>query len=111
MFVFFFSSRRRHTRCGRDWSSDVCSSDLIGAKIAGPDDPAVRCPATLYSRPEGDDQQVVPHQCSVQEKGHRPFSESPAPEHLAVAHCNERRMPRLFPPEKITCGVAYERGT
>src|SRR3989442_482860 len=30
MFVFFFSSRRRHTRCGRDWSSDVCSSDLNG---------------------------------------------------------------------------------
>src|SRR6266498_4748598 len=28
MFFFFFSSRRRHTRCGRDWSSDVCSSDL-----------------------------------------------------------------------------------
>src|SRR5690554_4270680 len=26
----FFSSRRRHTRCGRDWSSDVCSSDLDG---------------------------------------------------------------------------------
>src|SRR6266498_5472785 len=25
---FFFSSRRRHTICGRDWSSDVCSSDL-----------------------------------------------------------------------------------
>src|SRR2546429_4493970 len=24
---FFFSSRRRHTRCSRDWSSDVCSSD------------------------------------------------------------------------------------
>src|SRR6266498_4174741 len=28
LFFFFFSSRRRHTRCGRDWSSDVCSSDL-----------------------------------------------------------------------------------
>src|SRR5256884_2353413 len=27
-FYFFFSSRRRHTRCSRDWSSDVCSSDL-----------------------------------------------------------------------------------
>src|SRR2546422_2142893 len=27
---FFFSSRRRHTRCSRDWSSDVCSSDLWG---------------------------------------------------------------------------------
>src|SRR3712207_7032017 len=26
--VFFFSSRRRHTRYWRDWSSDVCSSDL-----------------------------------------------------------------------------------
>src|SRR5438128_9061653 len=29
MFFFFFSSRRRHTRCYRDWSSDVCSSDLL----------------------------------------------------------------------------------
>src|ERR1035441_11082438 len=28
LFVFFFSSRRRHTRCLSDWSSDVCSSDL-----------------------------------------------------------------------------------
>src|SRR5437660_9802622 len=28
-FFFFFSSRRRHTRWPRDWSSDVCSSDLI----------------------------------------------------------------------------------
>src|SRR5438045_8672077 len=30
-FFFFFSSRRRHTRCLSDWSSDVCSSDLICA--------------------------------------------------------------------------------
>src|SRR2546429_4021994 len=29
--MFFFSSRRRHTRCSRDWSSDVCSSDLLYA--------------------------------------------------------------------------------
>src|SRR5437868_9221709 len=28
-FFFFFSSRRRHTRSKRDWSSDVCSSDLV----------------------------------------------------------------------------------
>src|SRR5207253_5040674 len=28
VFFFFFSSRRRHTRWPRDWSSDVCSSDL-----------------------------------------------------------------------------------
>src|SRR3712207_8519977 len=29
LFCFFFSSRRRHTRYWRDWSSDVCSSDLF----------------------------------------------------------------------------------
>src|SRR5205814_3756870 len=40
---FFFSSRRRHTRCLSDWSSDVCSSDLedqvavVGAAIAAED--------------------------------------------------------------------------
>src|SRR5258707_5759924 len=32
--TFFFSSRRRHTRYWRDWSSDVCSSDLPGAAAA-----------------------------------------------------------------------------
>src|SRR2546429_2299138 len=31
---FFFSSRRRHTRCSRDWSSDVCSSDLESRALA-----------------------------------------------------------------------------
>src|SRR5690606_40493274 len=31
---FFFSSRRRHTRFSRDWSSDVCSSDLNRGKSA-----------------------------------------------------------------------------
>src|SRR5207302_4766369 len=38
LFCFFFSSRRRHTRFSRDWSSDVCSSDLRsrgGASCAG----------------------------------------------------------------------------
>src|SRR2546422_8155169 len=34
MCFFFFSSRRRHTRCSRDWSSDVCSSDLFWAEVA-----------------------------------------------------------------------------
>src|SRR5256884_3060464 len=32
-FFFFFSSRRRHTRCSRDWSSDVCSSDLNSRRL------------------------------------------------------------------------------
>src|SRR5437868_8495523 len=34
-FFFFFSSRRRHTRSKRDWSSDVCSSDLLSAQVGG----------------------------------------------------------------------------
>src|SRR6266498_4742405 len=34
--LFFFSSRRRHTRCGRDWSSDVCSSDLTDGRTNRP---------------------------------------------------------------------------
>src|SRR5690606_40309450 len=33
LFFFFFSSRRRHTRFSRDWSSDVCSSDLNGLYV------------------------------------------------------------------------------
>src|SRR5436305_1187408 len=42
---FIFSSKRRHTICGRDWSSDVCSSDLIFIQTSlstkGDDAPAV----------------------------------------------------------------------
>src|SRR3712207_8039073 len=34
LFFFFFSSRRRHTRYWRDWSSDVCSSDLLFLVVA-----------------------------------------------------------------------------
>src|SRR5438309_7120214 len=35
IFLFFFSSRRRHTRWNCDWSSDVCSSDLIQMLLRG----------------------------------------------------------------------------
>src|SRR5436305_13237847 len=50
--IFFFSSRRRHTRCGRDWSSDVCSSDL--AKIVPslpPINPEPRMPIRIVISP------------------------------------------------------------
>src|SRR5437868_7657565 len=33
LYFFFFSSRRRHTRSKRDWSSDVCSSDLLHVRV------------------------------------------------------------------------------
>src|SRR5438874_2773304 len=43
LFFFFFSSRRRHTRSLRDWSSDVCSSDLW---MEGKEEVRVQRPAT-----------------------------------------------------------------
>src|SRR5712692_455886 len=55
MVVFFFSSRRRHTRWNCDWSSDVCSSDLSifrfegqASVFAAKDGPCYRC---LYPEP------------------------------------------------------------
>src|SRR2546422_6385361 len=39
--LFFFSSRRRHTRCSRDWSSDVCSSDLWEVRLAASHEPGL----------------------------------------------------------------------
>src|SRR5439155_10886722 len=36
VMFFFFSSRRRHTRWPRDWSSDVCSSDLVAGRDPRP---------------------------------------------------------------------------
>src|SRR3712207_7630119 len=45
---FFFSSRRRHTRYWRDWSSDVCSSDL-DERAVGDADPVVRLVAVAQA--------------------------------------------------------------
>src|SRR3712207_9565039 len=46
LLCFFFSSRRRHTRYWRDWSSDVCSSDLNSpSSLAASASSAVRCQA------------------------------------------------------------------
>src|SRR5215212_11763849 len=49
---FFFSSRRRHTRCLSDWSSDVCSSDLslVGSSMS-PRLPVTRAAATAPAGP------------------------------------------------------------
>src|ERR1019366_9650401 len=51
-FLFFFSSRRRHTRLVSDWSSDVCSSDLTLRRCARPR-PAPAAPdACAYAYPD-----------------------------------------------------------
>src|SRR5205814_4099618 len=52
VFVFFFSSRRRHTRCLSDWSSDVCSSDLQGPLIRSVGRVPWPPPARLVARVE-----------------------------------------------------------
>src|SRR5256884_3309455 len=46
---FFFSSRRRHTRCSRDWSSDVCSSDLIAVGGTDFDDAGTQVSGGFWS--------------------------------------------------------------
>src|SRR5256884_3701951 len=86
--VFFFSSRRRHTRCSRDWSSDVCSSDLEtrapqpGAKPGDPrvtqnlEEAAIGINAAL--------EQLVPVPLGV--RHHRPKLE----DQIGRASCRER---------------------
>src|SRR3712207_8203398 len=51
--VGFFSSRTRHTRYWRDWSSDVCSSDLRTLGRAAPSPAWRSCPALPHSSPPG----------------------------------------------------------
>src|SRR5690625_6738670 len=50
-FFFFFSSRRRHTRWPRDWSSDVCSSDLSSVAVSCA--PCTRIPRGFSRAVEG----------------------------------------------------------
>src|SRR3989440_3043015 len=66
--LFFFSSRRRHTISDRDWSSDVCSSDLAEAdyRRAPPDSPPRRAESSqhhttnvVWSKPGGAENHVV----------------------------------------------------
>src|SRR5688500_20367608 len=49
---FFFSSRRRHTRLQGDWSSDVCSSDLLFGGLDEEETAAARPAAELPDLPE-----------------------------------------------------------
>src|SRR6266496_3250653 len=51
LFFFFFSSRRRHTRSLRDWSSDVCSSDLVGRQVLGQQRVQTRDPGHTLRQP------------------------------------------------------------
>src|SRR5437762_1668787 len=67
-YCFFFSSRRRHTRYIGDWSSDVCSSDLVQVLLLGPivlalalhlESQEIAIEAEARRRVAGDDRRVV----------------------------------------------------
>src|SRR5215475_11355245 len=63
-FFFFFSSRRRHTRFSRDWSSDVCSSDLASLRREHPrsDDRESRCWSCTHGS-AGSEERRVGEEC------------------------------------------------
>src|SRR5438067_1424579 len=58
--IFFFSSRRRHTRSKRDWSSDVCSSDLLNVGTISPGG-TQHLAGELFLSTAGIEALVVPH--------------------------------------------------
>src|SRR2546430_17056224 len=67
--LFFFSSRRRHTRFDCDWSSDVCSSDLHGAErtqgSTGPEETRRRIPELCKHVADDALRQIRIHQDAV----------------------------------------------
>src|SRR5699024_12379715 len=60
--MFFFSSRRRHTRSKRDWSSDVCSSDLIKLILR-----ALEAPLRTIVSNAGEEASVIVNQVAEKE--------------------------------------------
>src|SRR5438067_7378909 len=88
LFFFFFSSRRRHTRSKRDWSSDVCSSDLTSASrpCAIPSRPSVE--SSCASASLSVDSACCT--CSPVVYGSRPSVWHNAPRKIGRASCRER---------------------
>src|SRR5699024_11807101 len=83
-FSFFFSSRRRHTRSKRDWSSDVCSSDLSWPRPSPPS--RRRC---RWERRSASSCRLLPR------LGRRHLAEDPArsEERRVGKECKARRAP------------------
>src|SRR2546428_5668406 len=61
LIFFFFSSRRRHTRSDRDWSSDVCSSDLPSSLHGSPLKSAVPSEVDVSVRANGEPCKLLGH--------------------------------------------------
>src|SRR5262249_57721628 len=73
--VFFFSSRRRHTRLVSDWSSDVCSSDLVNGSSGSRSRCSCCGPATSTGRrPRECGRRSRRHACSISRITGRTYS-------------------------------------
>src|SRR5690554_7258929 len=66
---FVFSSRRRHTRCGRGWSSDVCSSDLRVFDLISPGKP--KLPEVIYIDEFKGNAETGKYQCIITDPKNR----------------------------------------
>src|SRR5204863_3185994 len=95
---FFFSSRRRHTRSLRDWSSDVCSSDLIVRILKD-----TRTDVVVSYLPVGSEQATKWYVEQVLEAGCGFRSE----ERRVGKECRSRGWP--CPGKKKVCGLVRER--
>src|SRR5690606_40609648 len=91
LLVFFFSSRRRHTRFSRDWSSDVCSSDLPAAVS---DVPASISAQATSPTPESTPAAVEPEPAVVEPEPAPVLDQQPEPvqppAQIGRASCRER---------------------
>src|SRR2546429_1487100 len=84
--VFYFSSRRRHTRCSRDWSSDVCSSDLWDEAMQAYDSALKSDPSLVFA------QQGKLRATGRAELGRSLQALLDRPERLAAQRSEERRV-------------------
>src|SRR5690606_40384470 len=100
IFLFFFSSRRRHTRFSRDWSSDVCSSDLavqcasVRSAVSEDADHALGAPSLHTDESESLELDHVPFAVKYGLL-HKPFDRCRSEERRVGKECRSRWWPFL----------------
>src|SRR5436189_4863182 len=95
-FFFFFSSRRRHTRYIGDWSSDVCSSDLVdpvGLRTRAEAVPGLRPqgPRQVGERPDRQEGLQGVHGCQIGSRSEEHTSELQSPMYLVCRLLLEKK--------------------
>src|SRR6266487_5298800 len=106
-FVFFFSSRRRHTRWTGDWSSDVCSSDLGEVMVLGG---RLRCADRVTDL----DVAETPELADLPRGDRRPLDSGASVEHadggdLPLVARSEEHTSELQSPVHLVCRLLLEK--